>query len=248
LGRDSLPYLVEFNVRTPAGEKVRLQGGYFEAPPDDVTINLAEVLQPTGTPSGVVTRIAPGSVRLDGTSLVFGFAGEDIADPVEIGGVVDDAVGPAVDAAVGPAVDAAVGPAVDAAITEVGIPGLVETEVSNVVPPAVEAEVAAAAPGLIDDAVTDADIPGLVVAEVAAAPTVVAAAADAVDAALADSDNPRLLRVITTPEVLFSIENEAQQSAYGPTALPSCRCWISTHRLPMTASRRPSCKRWFVTA
>jgi hypothetical protein len=225
LGRDSLPYLVEFNVRTPAGEKVRLQGGYFEAPPDDVTINLAEVLQPTGTPSGVVTRIAPGSVRLDGTSLVFGFAGEDIADPVEIGGVVDDAVGPAVDAAVGPAVDAAVGPAVDAAITEVGIPGLVETEVSNVVPPAVEAEVAAAAPGLIDDAVTDADIPGLVVAEVAAAPTVVAAAADAVDAALADSDNPRLLRVITTPEVLFSIENEAQQSAFrvwadGTTELP----------------------------
>lgn len=48
---DKLIYRVDFNVRTPSGEKVAVEGGYFEAPDVDSTINLTDVLQPTGAAS-----------------------------------------------------------------------------------------------------------------------------------------------------------------------------------------------------
>lgn len=44
-----LVYKVEFDLTTPMGEKVRVDGGYFEAPSTDTTVNLTNVLTTTGT-------------------------------------------------------------------------------------------------------------------------------------------------------------------------------------------------------
>lgn len=49
LGLAKLGYNVTFNVSTPLGESVRVQGGYFEAPSEDTTIQLADVLQTSGS-------------------------------------------------------------------------------------------------------------------------------------------------------------------------------------------------------
>lgn len=48
---NSLNYKVEFDLRTPVGQKVKVDPGYFTAPNTDVSIQLAEVLQATGTVS-----------------------------------------------------------------------------------------------------------------------------------------------------------------------------------------------------
>jgi hypothetical protein len=48
---ESLTYKVEFNLRTPLGKPVTVEGGYLVAPDEDVTLNLADVLEPTGAAS-----------------------------------------------------------------------------------------------------------------------------------------------------------------------------------------------------
>ena len=45
-----LTYRVDFDLRTPVGEKVTVDGGYFSAPSVDGTVNLADVLTSTGSP------------------------------------------------------------------------------------------------------------------------------------------------------------------------------------------------------
>lgn len=65
---ERLVYRVDFNVRTTTGEKVTVEGGYFEAPTADVVINLTDVLEPTGV-STIGT--APTYMTLDDAS-VFG--------------------------------------------------------------------------------------------------------------------------------------------------------------------------------
>jgi lysophospholipase L1-like esterase len=46
---DQLTYRVDFDLRTPIGDKVSVDGGYFVAPSTDGTINLANVLTSTGS-------------------------------------------------------------------------------------------------------------------------------------------------------------------------------------------------------
>lgn len=45
LGGDPLIYKVDFDLRTPLGEPVPVESGYFTAPTDDSVVNLADVLQ-----------------------------------------------------------------------------------------------------------------------------------------------------------------------------------------------------------
>ena len=45
-----LTYRVDFDLRTPVGKKVTVDGGYFSAPSVDGTVNLADVLTSTGSP------------------------------------------------------------------------------------------------------------------------------------------------------------------------------------------------------
>ena len=53
---DSLIYKVEFDLTTPMGEKVRVDGGYFEAPSTDTTVSLTNVLDTTGTRISTAVR------------------------------------------------------------------------------------------------------------------------------------------------------------------------------------------------
>ncbi len=46
---ERLVYRVDFNVRTATGEHVPVQGGYMEAPASDITVNLADALESTGS-------------------------------------------------------------------------------------------------------------------------------------------------------------------------------------------------------
>ena len=80
---EQLVYRVDFRVATTSGERLRVAAGYFEAPSSDVTIHLADVLQPTGVFSKSFVKIAPGAVRLEDNSLIFSFGGVDIADPLD---------------------------------------------------------------------------------------------------------------------------------------------------------------------
>lgn len=48
---DQLTYKVSFDVSTTLGQKVPIEDGYFEALDTDGTLNLADVLVPTGSPS-----------------------------------------------------------------------------------------------------------------------------------------------------------------------------------------------------
>lgn len=63
----SLSYRVRFDVTTPLGEPVKVNGGYFVAPSDDRTINLVDVLQPASSVGG--PRISGGS--FDGSTVIF---------------------------------------------------------------------------------------------------------------------------------------------------------------------------------
>lgn len=53
---ESLFYRVDFQLTTPLGEHVRVDGGYFEAPSTDTTVNLTNVLTSTGSTIVGVTR------------------------------------------------------------------------------------------------------------------------------------------------------------------------------------------------
>jgi hypothetical protein len=69
---ESLTYKVEFNLRTPLGKPVTVEGGYLVAPDEDVTLNLADVLEPTGA----------ASVQVLGQQLVYA---HEIVDSTDIG-------------------------------------------------------------------------------------------------------------------------------------------------------------------
>lgn len=58
LGLPSLTYRVTFNLTTPLGERVRVDGGYFAAPNDDRVVNLVDVLQSNSSLGG--SRIVAG--------------------------------------------------------------------------------------------------------------------------------------------------------------------------------------------
>ena len=54
----------------------------FQAPRADVTVNLISVMRQPGQIAAGVTKIAPGTVRLEGGLIQFGFDGEDIPDGI----------------------------------------------------------------------------------------------------------------------------------------------------------------------
>jgi hypothetical protein len=56
LGLESLVYRVEFHVRTILGEQVQVDGGFLTAPSTDTTVNLANVLESTGSSIVGITR------------------------------------------------------------------------------------------------------------------------------------------------------------------------------------------------
>ena len=65
LALPSLTYRVTFNLTTPLGEKVRVDGGYFAAPNDDRVVNLVDVLQSNsslGGPRIVTGQFSDGAV------------------------------------------------------------------------------------------------------------------------------------------------------------------------------------------
>lgn len=56
LGLDRLIYRVVFHVRTPRGEEVRVDGGYFEVPSTDQNVDLSNVLTSTGSTIAATVR------------------------------------------------------------------------------------------------------------------------------------------------------------------------------------------------
>jgi hypothetical protein len=52
-----LVYRVDFNVRTAAGERIAVDGGFFEAPATDIDVNLADVLESTGLSSAATLPV-----------------------------------------------------------------------------------------------------------------------------------------------------------------------------------------------
>jgi len=85
----SLNYKVEFDLRTPLGEKVKVDPGYFTAPSTDVSVQLAEVLQATGTVS--TSTLLPQGPKGDRG---YGFAGLTAAlDGTAVQGLVETATG-----------------------------------------------------------------------------------------------------------------------------------------------------------
>lgn len=65
LALPSLTYRVTFDLTTPLGQPVRVDGGYFAAPYDDRVINLVDVLQSNsslGGPRIVAGEFADGAV------------------------------------------------------------------------------------------------------------------------------------------------------------------------------------------
>lgn len=80
-GLERLVYRVDWNVRGPLGEPVRIDSGHFPAPSTDTTVNLATVLEQVG---------ALGAFRLSGGSfnpagdVVFTSADGSALSPIEI--------------------------------------------------------------------------------------------------------------------------------------------------------------------
>lgn len=60
LNLSSLYYRADFNLTTPLGEKVPVEGGWFAAPTTDTPVQLANVLQQTGSGAVGVTAGPPG--------------------------------------------------------------------------------------------------------------------------------------------------------------------------------------------
>lgn len=87
---NSLSYRVDFDLRTPLGEKVKVEHGYFTAPATDVSIQLTDVLQSTGTVS--TSTLLPQGPKGDRG---YGFAGFTPAlDGTYIQALVESANGP----------------------------------------------------------------------------------------------------------------------------------------------------------
>lgn len=77
---DNLAYRVIFDLTTPMGQAVRLDGGFFSAPRDDRTLNLASELQSAGSFGG--PRIAGGSF-VDST-VIFENSDASFVEAIEI--------------------------------------------------------------------------------------------------------------------------------------------------------------------
>lgn len=81
-------YRVDIEVTTLIGEPVALRGGAFRAPSTDVVINLADVLQQTGSSGAGITRgDSVDGVRFDNGQLIFSVGQTDL-DPVSLGDAV----------------------------------------------------------------------------------------------------------------------------------------------------------------
>lgn len=91
-----LVYRAEFIGVTFFGRPGIIKPIFFEAPSSDVTINLIEsgFSQPGQPPTGI-TKIAPTAVRFEDGTMVFSFAGVDLAEPLPL----SEITGPQGDAA-----------------------------------------------------------------------------------------------------------------------------------------------------
>jgi hypothetical protein len=104
-----LYYKVEF----PEGLKARgvtysLKSFTFQAPTADVVIDLVDVTPEPGQPAGGITKIAPGGVRFDSSSLIFTFGGVDLPDPIPFSEIFEGPIADEIATAVPPAVAAVV--------------------------------------------------------------------------------------------------------------------------------------------
>ncbi len=87
---DSLNYKVEFDLRTPLGDKVNVDHGYFTAPSTDVVIQLANVLQATGTVS--TSKLLPQGPKGDRGYGIIGLT--PALDGTYVQALVESASGP----------------------------------------------------------------------------------------------------------------------------------------------------------
>ena len=87
---NSLNYKVEFDLRTPLGQRVKIDPGYFTAPSTDVSIQLAEVLQSTGTVS--TSTLLPQGPKGDRGYSILGLT--PALDGTYVQALVESATGP----------------------------------------------------------------------------------------------------------------------------------------------------------
>ena len=80
---DSLFFRVDFNVRTTAGEPVKVDAGFFEAPASATTVQLAEVLESTLAAAAAAPRLSGGTFNEDG-DVVFENADGSTLRPIPI--------------------------------------------------------------------------------------------------------------------------------------------------------------------
>jgi hypothetical protein len=80
---DNLFYRVDFNVRTPAGEPVRVDPGFFEAPIVDIAVELAEAMLSTLAAAAAAPRISGGTFN-EGGDVVFENADGSTLRPIPI--------------------------------------------------------------------------------------------------------------------------------------------------------------------
>lgn len=80
---DTLVYRVDFALTTLLGEPVRVDGGFFAAPDEDTTVNLAVVLETVASAAFGAPRLSGGEFNLDG-DIVFTSADGSTLSPIEI--------------------------------------------------------------------------------------------------------------------------------------------------------------------
>ena len=90
LNLQSLIYKVSFNLTSPVGEPVRVDGGYFQAPSTDLAVNLAQVLQATGAVS--TSTLLPQGPKGDRGYSIIGLA--PALDGTYVQALVESANGP----------------------------------------------------------------------------------------------------------------------------------------------------------
>ena len=79
---DPLVYRVRFNLRTPAGSRVKIDDRFFEAPAYDTTVQLADVMQPTVPLAVRALPITAGT--FSGNSVIFENGDGTFVDPITI--------------------------------------------------------------------------------------------------------------------------------------------------------------------
>jgi hypothetical protein len=80
-------YTVSFTNVQYNGRKGQINSFDFQAPNSDTVINLITVTPGPGQTASGVTKIAPGGLRRVGNTIIFTFAGVDLADPIDITGL-----------------------------------------------------------------------------------------------------------------------------------------------------------------